>query len=73
MKLRNVKDITTLTPGTRVLVTICIPEDNRYEMYTGTVSTDGTHVNYDDGKTDMRGTLAFYMNCGVATICVLEV
>ena len=73
MKLRKVKDITTLEPGTRVLVTICIPEDNRYEMYTGNIDADGTFVTYDDGKSDMKGTLSFYMDCGLATVSVLEV
>lgn len=73
MKLRKVKDITTLEPGTRVLVTICIPEDNRYEMYTGNIDADGTFVTYDDGKSDMKGTLSFYMDCGWATVSVLEV
>lgn len=73
MKLRKVKDITTLEPGTRVLVTICIPEDNRYEMYTGNIDADGTLVTYDDGKSDMKGTLSFYMKQGWATARVLEV
>lgn len=73
MKLKKVKDIVTLEPGTRVFVTICIPEDNRYEMYTGNIDADGTFVTYDDGKSDMKGILSFYMDRGWATVSVLEV
>lgn len=71
MRLKKVKDIGTLEPGTRVLVTICIPEDNRNEMYTGTVF--GELINYDDGKTDFKGILVPYMKNGYAKVYRLEV
>ena len=73
MKLRKM-DLTKFSnvpDDTRVLVTICIPEDNRNEMYTGTVC--GNHINYDDGKTDFKNTIAHYIESGWANVYVLGV
>ena len=73
MRIKKVKDLRDLEPGTRVLVTICIPEDNRYEMYTGTIDADGPFITYDDGKSDATGVISFYQDNGWATARVLEV
>ena len=71
MRLKKFTNFSDIPDGTRILVTICIPEDNRNEMYTGTVV--GNLINYDDGKTDFFDTIRFYMNNGWTKVYGLEV